>query len=60
MSVRAYRIITKEVAENASFNVSRDTDLMDWFEGQEGFDDYYDGLLQITVGLCLINGGCCF
>jgi len=51
MSVRAYKIITHEVADEPSFNVSRDTELMDWLREQEGFDDYYTGQIQLTVGL---------
>lgn len=52
MSVRAYRIITHEVAEEPSFNLSNDEDLMNFFKSQkDGFDDYYNGVLQITVGV---------
>jgi len=51
MSVRAYRIITHEVADEPSFNVSRDKQLMDYLREQEGFDDYYTGQIQLTVGL---------
>ena len=51
MSVRAYKIITHEVADEPSFKVSRDTELMDWLREQEGFDDYYTGQIQLTVGL---------
>lgn len=43
MSVRAYRINKIEQETNPSFNLWHDTELMDLFEGADGF---YNGLNQ--------------
>ena len=39
MSVRAYRVNKKELAENCSFNCWHDTDVLDFFVDHE----FYDG-----------------
>ena len=56
MSVRAYRIITKEVADQASFNLWHDTDLLDFFEenGELGYQNRRDengGDVEINIDL---------
>lgn len=35
MSVRAYRVISKEIEEEPSFNVWHDKELLDWLEEQK-------------------------
>lgn len=50
MSVRAYRVNKKEVAENCSFNCWHDTDILDFLTAEEFYDSRnYDGLGQIEV-----------
>jgi len=60
MSVRAYRIIKKELADGPSFNVWYDTKLLEFFEEEAGKLDgnYYDyrnedgnGTIEISVPL---------
>ena len=41
MSVRAYRVNTIEVEDNASFNLWHDIDLLNFFENR---DDFYNAL----------------
>ena len=59
MSVRAYRIITKEVAEYPSFNLWHDDELLNFFKEAEGeFNTYQErldesggGTIEISVPL---------
>jgi len=57
MSVRAYRIITKEVADQSSFNLWHDTDLLDFFEvnGELGYTNQYNqdngGTIEVSTAL---------
>lgn len=39
MSIRAYRVIKKELEEIPTFNLSQRQDIMEFFEGQEYFTD---------------------
>lgn len=60
MSVRAYRVISKELAENCSFNLWNDNDLIDFFkENDENNCPYFNlsegedggGTCEINVAL---------
>lgn len=55
MSVRAYRRIKMELAEDSSFNMWHDNDLLDFFEDGEGYSDYRNedggGCIEINVEL---------
>jgi hypothetical protein len=55
MSVRAYRIITKEVAEEPSFNLWHDDELLDFLMGKDGYDERLSedggGTINISVEL---------
>lgn len=52
MSVRAYRVIKEQLADDCSFNCSHDTDILDFFR-KEGFWDGRDddgcGDIDVTV-----------
>ena len=50
MSVRAYRVNKKELAENCSFNCWHDTEILDFLLANEFYDSRnYDGVGQIEV-----------
>lgn len=58
MSVRAYRIVKKEVAKDSSFNLWHDDKLIDFLKGQgsaidEGYQEYLSedggGTVEVSV-----------
>ena len=50
MSVRAFRVNKKELAENCSFNCWHDTEILDFLQANEFYDSRnYDGVGQIEV-----------
>ena len=55
MSVRAYRRIKMELADDSSFNMWHDNELLDFFEGGGGYHDYRNedggGCVEISVEL---------
>ena len=55
MSVRAYRRIKLELADDSSFNMWHDEDLISFFEDGEGYHDYRNedggGCIEISVEL---------
>lgn len=53
MSVRAYKIITIELEENCSFNLTHDEDLIQAFRNAKAdgfYEETEDSRLSITVG----------
>lgn len=54
MSVRAYKVISKEVENNPSFNLWRDGDLLDMLMGYGEYTDYRNddgnGQIEFSVG----------
>ncbi len=49
MSVRAYRIITKEIEKNPSFNLWQDTELCDFLNLNERLNDDGCGTVEVEV-----------
>ena len=49
MSVRAYKVITKEVEKNCSFNLSHDDDLIEMLKSQGEYSEEGGSLLSISV-----------
>lgn len=55
MSIRAYRVIKKELADECSFNLWHDEDLLDFFQENDGYHDYRNdeggGEIEISTEL---------
>lgn len=49
MLARAYRIITKEIEKEPSFNLSYDTELVDFLMSTGEYDDCDNSNLKMTV-----------
>ena len=53
MSIRAYRIIKKEIADQPSFNLWHDDELIDFFKNNgkysEGLNDNGGGEIEVSI-----------